>query len=326
MNQKLLDKYLNHEASEAEINQLRKDPETSALWLISDRAKALKTVGFTADKNWAVILAHHQNSQRTRSGEPAKQKQHPFGQVFHLPKVSRPMWQLVAVALVLLGAYFFLNQQTHQLITPNGTHQQWTLPDGSGISLNAGSKAGYNESSWSSHRVVELQGEAFFDVIKGSTFEVQTANGVVTVLGTEFNILTRDDDFYVSCFEGLVKVQTADTTLQLPAGYGVRIFGGMFNYIAQENIGTKPLWMIGESHFSTEPLALVLDEVTRQYDVTFTFDSRANNLAQSAQFSGSFPHDDLELTLKSICQPFGLVFDLEGDQIRLTLNNDPKDP
>jgi transmembrane sensor len=149
---------------------------------------------------------------------------------------------------------------------------------------------------------------------------------VVTVLGTEFNVLTRDDDFYVSCFEGLVKVQTADTTLQLPAGYGVRIFGGMFNYIAQENIGTKPLWMIGESHFYAEPLALVLDEVTRQYDVTFTFDSGANNLAQSAQFSGSFPHDDLELTLKSICQPFGLVFDLEGDQIRLTLNNDPKDP
>ena len=46
------------------------------------------------------------------------------------------MWQLAAMVLVLLGAYFFLNQQTHQLITPNGIHQQWTLPDGSGISLN----------------------------------------------------------------------------------------------------------------------------------------------------------------------------------------------
>ena len=325
MNQKLLDKYLNHQASKAEIDQLRKDSETSALWSISDRAKSLKTVGFSADDNWAVILAHCHNSQQTRSGESAEQKQHPLGQIFHLPKVSRPMWQLAAMVLVLLGAYFFLNQQTHQLITPNGIHQQWTLPDGSGISLNAGSKAVYDQSSWSSNRVVELQGEAFFDVVKGSVFEVQTANGVVTVLGTEFNVLNRDDDFYVSCFEGLVQVQTADTTLQLPAGHGVRIFGGMFNYIAQENIGTMPLWMMGESHFSAEPLALVLDEVTRQYDVTFTFDSVTNNLAHSAQFSGSFPHDDLEVTLKSICQPFGLVFDLEGDQIRLTLHNDPKD-
>ena len=52
--------------------------------------------------------------------------------------------------------------------------QEISLPDNSQVSLNALSSVTYNESSWDENRELTLNGEAFFKVEKGSTFEVKT--------------------------------------------------------------------------------------------------------------------------------------------------------
>ena len=73
----------------------------------------------------------------------------------------------------------------------SGTELQLvTLPDGSLVELNAGSRLTYSNTS----RKVELQGEAFFQVQKDEVqFVVSTGISKVVVLGTAFNVRSHDD-------------------------------------------------------------------------------------------------------------------------------------
>jgi ferric-dicitrate binding protein FerR (iron transport regulator) len=57
--------------------------------------------------------------------------------------------------------------------------------------LNAASKLSFNEKKWADQRALTLEGEAFFKVQKGQTFSVNTTAGVITVLGTQFNVKER---------------------------------------------------------------------------------------------------------------------------------------
>ena len=61
-----------------------------------------------------------------------------------------------------------------------------TMPDKSVITLNADSRLSFVEGNWMNNRSVSLEGEAFFDVKKGTKFEVNSEVGKVTVLGYQF--------------------------------------------------------------------------------------------------------------------------------------------
>src|SRR5690606_13352531 len=104
------------------------------------------------------------------------------------------------------------------LSTPKGGTYQITLPDGSKVWLNANSTLKYPSRFGGKERVVELEGEAYFDVSQQSTansrqasfvpFLVKTNNQTVEVLGTEFNISAYADDpvTKTTLVEGSVKV------------------------------------------------------------------------------------------------------------------------
>lgn len=313
MNQKQLDKFLNHQASAEDIQTLKSDPETAAYMSLSEKVAGLKLDGFKSQENWSAIQ-HHINAQGEKAND-AKNKSH-FGDIFKLNLTPSVYWRVAAILIIAVSTYFFLSPNNTTLITPQGTHQIWNLPDGSQISLNAGSEAYYNQESWNSDRTLELDGEAFFDVTKGSTFSVKTNSGVVTVIGTEFNVKIREDQFSVHCFEGRVKVQTQDTTLMLPAGTGMRLNQGqLISDIV--TIGAKPDWITGESSFDNTPLQDVLFELERQYAVNIDYPLGRSTESKRALFSGSFTHEDLSTALKSVCQPFGLSFELSDQTVRI---------
>jgi transmembrane sensor len=316
MDQKLLDKFLNHQATEQDIQSLKGDPETAELVTLSQQVTELKYKGFEQQKNWRVIQNHIK--QKSSASEKSNDG-NVLARLFKLSPAPEVIWRFAAVFVLALGTYFFLSPNNIDLVTPAGTHQIWTLPDGSEISLNAASKASYDPESWNKDRIIELEGEAFFDVTKGSTFSVNTSSGVITVLGTEFNVKVREHQFYVHCFEGLVKVQTADTLLMLSAGNGMRIEDGL---LVQDRVtqGARPDWIRGESSFDDAPLTRVLDELARQYDITITYQGELASMIDSALFKGSFTHQDLQIALKSICHPFGLDFELTDGAVILRKN------
>src|SRR5690606_31257588 len=101
---------------------------------------------------------------------------------------------------------------THSLVltTPKGGTYQITLADGTRVWLNSASTLKYPSRFADDERVVELKGEAYFDVAKSSTrpFRVISKEQTVEVLGTQFNVTAYEDehDVKTTLVEGAVRV------------------------------------------------------------------------------------------------------------------------
>jgi len=105
------------------------------------------------------------------------------------------------------------NEALNIIETPRGGQYQIRLPDGSKVWLNAASKLIYPVSfNGRGQRVVELSGEAYFEIFKNKLqpFVVKSKNQEVTVLGTHFNINSYSDEpgTKTTLLEGSVQVST----------------------------------------------------------------------------------------------------------------------
>src|SRR3546814_12659628 len=63
-----------------------------------------------------------------------------------------------------------------------------TLSDGTKVWLNSASTLKYPSQFAASERIVNLEGEAYFEVSKGVPFKVLSHGQTVEVLGTQFNV------------------------------------------------------------------------------------------------------------------------------------------
>ena len=96
--------------------------------------------------------------------------------------VERPVrkmqviWSAAAsVALIVLLAlgYNYLNTENLRVVAVDkGEHRELLLPDGSQLKINADSKLTFSEAKFAKNRELELSGEAYFSVQKGSRFAV----------------------------------------------------------------------------------------------------------------------------------------------------------
>lgn len=108
--------------------------------------------------------------------------------------------------------------QVETFKTENGEIASLTLPDNSQVTLNAGSQVVYSGNRFNTRRKIQLTGEAYFKVTKGNTFSVVTTEGTVTVLGTTFNVRSRDEKLSVFCYTGKVKVSDPFKAVYLTKG------------------------------------------------------------------------------------------------------------
>ena len=217
--------------------------------------------------------------------------------------------RIVAILVISFGIYTaFFNKS---LITTNTLVSEKTtieLPDGSLVSLNALSQLEFDRSTWKENRYVNLQGEAYFKVAKGRTFDVITSKGTVTVVGTEFNVKQRKDFFEVQCYEGIVKVVSDSIERQLLAGDTYRMLNESFSEINITN--TQPDWMTNKSVFKTVTYGEVLAELERQYAIEIS----RKNINTDRLFTGGFTHTNLENALQSITQPMNLMFKMNASK------------
>ena len=205
-------------------------------------------------------------------------------------------WIGIAASIVLLFGLFSMFDDDMVTIETNfGEHKTIALLDGSEVILNSKSTLTYNEDEWESNRTLTLDGEAYFKVKKGSTFTVETQNGHVKVLGTQFNVNTVSDFFEVVCFEGKVSVQTLSEDYVLLPTNSVRRING--NDIEKWDTNSeRPSWVEGESSFKSVPLSYVIPALESQYDITI--EASAIDLKQI--YTGSFTHEDLNTALKTV--------------------------
>ncbi|QHI37338.1 hypothetical protein IMCC3317_27170 [Kordia antarctica] len=215
-----------------------------------------------------------------------------------------------AVLLLVTVSYLLLSNNTFTLETSFAQNKQISLPDGSEVTLNAGSKLSYVKDSWEKERNLELDGEAFFKVSKGEKFTVQMDEGTVQVLGTQFNIKDRKNYFDVQCFEGKVSVTYGKETVILTKGKAFRIVNEK-DVNVYDITSENPSWMQNESTFDRVPLSQVIEELERQYDIVI----KTNDVDTTQLYTGTFAHNNKELALQSVTIPLRMTYTIEDKKV-----------
>ncbi len=219
----------------------------------------------------------------------------------------------IAASIVLLLGFFLLFQQLpgspEKVLTGFGEQKTILLPDGSEMILNAKSQAVYYPKRWAKKRKLNLEGEGFFSVEKGATFEVETTQGVVTVLGTMFNVRSINDYFEVTCSEGKVRVSMGKEEYILTSGMKFSVGKNLKAEVSNEAV-SKPAWLSGKSTFTSVPIAVILEALQNQYNIEFTGKIPLENQL----FTGSFPHDNLQVALQVVFEPLQLRYQIKGDR------------
>jgi ferric-dicitrate binding protein FerR (iron transport regulator) len=211
----------------------------------------------------------------------------------------------VAVIIVTVSTFAYLYETTEQAV--RGTHIAVVLPDGSKVNLNAESKLSYKPYWWFISRNVELKGEALFDVEKGSRFSVKSAGNEVRVLGTSFNVFARAEKYSVTCLTGKVEVKINNESLVLTPDMQVNLHEGKLNVLNDIDALQSVGWTQNKFSFIDVPLADVVKEVERQYDIHVSTTSELDYL-----YTGNFSKEKQpEEVLEIVGKPFGITFKIE---------------
>lgn len=290
-----LAKWLSGEMTETERNKFEKLPEFITYSKIAAYAQQLEKPNFDGDAMLEEIL----------NVEKRKVKIVPFQQTWFFR---------IACVLVLAFGLLFLAKNNYSVTeySQNGQKTTFELPDDSQVVLNSDSKIEYKKWNWNSKRSLDLNGEAFFKVKKGKTFDVNTNLGKVTVVGTQFNVKNRENRLEVECFEGKVKVAVANTNHFIKKGEIIVIENNKA-IVASPTNGSNPSWMNNEIRIISMPFKQILKELECNYD--FHFDN--NNSFSDKKFTGYLPKDDFKLAMKILSSTYQFKFQINKKTVKI---------
>lgn len=222
----------------------------------------------------------------------------------------------IAASLVLpvcLVMMFFMYRENRQLasipMTQITTHEDEqanvTLPDGTVVSMNSRSELKYRAQDFSSHdRQVNFQGEAHYQVTKDPEhpFTIHTSGMEIKVLGTEFNLINRQEEqtAEVALLHGSVKL----TSLASGKSYTmspneVVILNkktGSMDIHHTDNVADATAWQQKQMIFHDTPLSEVIATLNKTYkSSTIQLKSK-----QKEHFTGTLPTNNLEEAMKII--------------------------
>ena len=211
--------------------------------------------------------------------------------------------KIAAILVLAIGVLVLLKEFTlTDYKTQVAQTQTFQLPDRSKVLLQPGSSLSYNAYFWFLDREVKLEGEAYFEVAKGETFTVKTANGKVKVLGTKFNVKTFSDELQVVCYEGRVEVSQNNLSDVITPNEFIVLSGGE---ISKETLQLKELpstsgyFQIINSNFD-----ILIKDVERYYGV----DINSKQIETNKSFTGQLPKNDVKKALDIISKTYQLRY------------------
>jgi ferric-dicitrate binding protein FerR (iron transport regulator) len=288
-------KWFNNELSKQEVSDLKQSEDTQTLEKILHYSSFLQAPKVDAEKALLAFKESHAVKKEVKVRTLN----------FKL------MYRVAAVAVIMLSAsYFMFFNNNVSFETEIAQTKTLALPDNSEVILNAASILEYNKKSWNKKRDLNLDGEAFFKVSKGQKFTVNTDMGSVEVLGTQFNVKERDNYFEVQCYEGLVGVTYKGQTVKLTKGNTFRIVNGVIIDVDEFNT-LSPSWLQSESSFVEVPLAEVIEELERQYDIEIII----KDIDTTQLFTGTFTHTDKNIALQSVTIPLKLSYEIQKQTV-----------
>lgn len=310
----LIEKYLRHEATESERKQI-------CQWLEEDGAVAEWFEGECISMNEEMPSDVKQRIYESVCGDSEKEEQN---QNRFFPVYKRYyLWAAVAcllVAVVALGGGYFLGTCDYPsmplaVYTNVGDKSRVTLPDGTTVDLNSMSRLTYYYDEEKDSRVVNLTGEAYFDVAKDTShpFYVQAGDVKIECLGTKFNVNAYSEQSYISVVlaDGKVRLVTTREDMLMHPNSMIRYdkFGGTMHKEKVEALNYCE-WMNGYVYFNNERFEDIIKVVARDYGVTININSPQ---LREERFTGSVYQADLQKILNILAAASGARYEYIND-------------
>lgn len=197
--------------------------------------------------------------------------------------------------------------------------QTFTLPDSSSVTLAPGSTLRLQKHK--DKRLVQMTGKVYFNVRHDdrAPFRVDAGSGFVKVLGTRFQVDSRDP-ISVSVVSGKVlfsAIRSGEEALILTKGQSA-----VLDPAASKPVEITPkhpnpaAWTTGEFIYDNTPLPEVLSELSEYYDVTLVAFDAGHSSGESRSLSGEFSTSSLQEILNLINSALGTDIQIESQPTR----------
>ena len=215
-----------------------------------------------------------------------------------------------------------VTEEYNKLTTPVGGEYSLVLSDGTKVFLNADSELKYPVEFSDGKRIVDLKGEAYFEVHKDSLrpFVVRMNGSEVTVLGTSFNVNTYGDDgqIYTTLVNGSVRVSSVKNGQAEVLKPGMQsVMDVQSGQLTVREVDVEPYvaWREGRFVFRAMTLDLIMRQLQRWYDFEVFYQ---NPELKDYEFRGVIKRDmDLDKVLSVIKVTTNVDFEVKGKVITI---------
>lgn len=260
----------------------------------------------------------------------------------------------VAASIAIIFFFVYENERNikstahaaqSMVITRKGSKSNVQLPDGTGVWLNADSKLTYDEDFGEDFRKVQLEGEAFFDVVKDEhrPFIIHTKMIDIKVLGTAFNVKAyeAESSTETSLIRGSVEItlhNRPQKKIILKPNEKLRVNNTDFEYVAgtdinkrkpapddqhiivdkihfekKDNVALETLWMRNKLVFDSETLQEVMRKIERWYNVKVVINTDEDTKA--TQYSAIFDNESLAQVMEALKITGDFVYTINQDTV-----------
>ncbi len=249
-----------------------------------------------------------------------------------LSKKRIPKYLSVAASILIvmtLGLYYFtFHKQTEQTVVthvskenPRGVKSQIKLPDGTLVWLNTSSSISFDRSFSDTARMVELKGEAYFEVTKDAKrpFRVTSGGVTTTALGTSFNIKAFvNNPVKVSLNSGKVEVFRKADKQKVVLEPGQQAISEEWELKVREFDVEKELsWKDGTIYFDDTKFDDMVSSLEEWYDVDINIQNLSLKEKQQLKVTGKYTNQSLDHVLNIMSDSMGFEYTIENKVVTI---------
>lgn len=232
---------------------------------------------------------------------------------------SKIFWRIAAAVVFIVSASFLakslLYSPPEQLSITAQEQSDFTLPDGSVVTLKKGATLKYPEE-FEDERRVTFEGEAFFDVVSNpqKPFIINADDTETMVLGTSFNLKTATSHtgFELVLVEGKVSFSTPNEKVVLTPGQRVALGpNGLLEKTENTNRNFQA-WQTGTLVFENAKMSDVFQDIGNAYNVRFEMENAA---FASCTLTARYDQEDLDSILNTLEILFNTSFNRQQETI-----------
>lgn len=202
--------------------------------------------------------------------------------------------------------------------TPKGGQYQVRLSDGTSVWLNAASSMRFPATFPGNERMVELTGEAYFEVAHDpkKPFRVLVDGMRVEVLGTHFNINAYKDEGLskATLVQGKIRISKGESSAILNPGQQAQInAANELSVVKDADTNEALAWKNGYFQFKNAEIETVMRQLARWYDVDIVYEGSI----PKGQIKGEIPRSTTADKVIQILEASGVHTKLEGRKITI---------